>query len=404
MARSLDDFSEVLVEFTASIERLRLELRECLDATLPKLDGARACARALGLKRDLGWRIYALATSADLATSAGALPRRSGWTLVSRSLRNAGCPPRKLAALSEASAATLRLVETGKVGRSMLRVLAAGRLNSARETASLLRARRAIRQGCEEMYGVHCDAQVATWMIGPPDRAGRVDLLTCVELEGLLRLRPGFPVSIHRLSKVWGRKGKAGRNARALGTSPQHGWLIDDLSTPGAWERHLHFRETNFGPVVLLGSPAAGTAGPIRAVFADRVERAGKVGSEDDAVDLQFFITAPAAHGVAEVWLHRSIPLRSEPAASLIGSFDGIEMSAMPTASSPLMPLPLEAQVARIDSPGLPAPLRAMSAGHAELLRRSALVLRGDLADFVGFRVMLPDPPIGMRVAMRWRM
>ncbi len=397
-------FSKIASEFSSRIRCLQEALRECLEASLPALDGARACARALGLKHDLGWKIYAISTCADLPSTVAALPRRAGWLLVLQSLRKANCPPRKLAALEEAIESVLSLIESGTVGRPMLRVLAAGGLNSDRETSSLRRARRAMRRSCEELYGVHCQAQVSTCMVGPPDRQGRIDVLMCVEHEGLMRLRPGFPVSIQRLSKIWNDKSGLGKVADTLGTSPQHGWLIDDLSTPGIWGRHLRLIQTNGGPMVLFESDTEGATDPIRAVFADYTKRAGKVGTEDDAVDLQFVVSVPVAHGVAEVWLHRSIECRSEPVVSLLGGIDCIDFSGMPTGDVPHMPLPLEASVTKIDSPDLPAPLRAMSDSHVQVVCRGAQALRSEMSEFVGFRLMLPDVAIGMRLAMRWRM
>lgn len=398
------NFSTLLSDFSSKATHLQFTLRECLEAVLPALDGARACARALGLKRGLGWMAYTVATSSDLSIIVAELPRRSGWQLVLQSLRKANCPPRKLAALEEAIESVLSLIESGTVGRPMLRVLAAGGLNSDRETSSLRRARRSMRRSCEELYGLRCHAQAATCMIGPPDRQGRIDVLMCVEHEGLTRLRPGFPVSIQRLTKIWNEKGGRAKVAGILGASPQNGWLIDDLSTPGIWDRHLRLVQTNGGPVVLFESATDGETGPVRAVFGDCTKRAGKIGTADDSVDLQFVVSVPAAHCVAEVWLHRSIHRRSEPTVALLGGIDCIDFSGMPTSDVPYVPLPLEAQLKPVDSPDLPAPLHAMSGSHVKVVCRGADALRSKISEFVGFRVMLPDLTIGMRLAMRWRM
>ncbi len=51
LVKPSSSYSNARSELSASVRRLSAELRECLEAVLPTLDGARACGRALGIKR-----------------------------------------------------------------------------------------------------------------------------------------------------------------------------------------------------------------------------------------------------------------------------------------------------------------------------------------------------------------
>ena len=64
----------------------------------------------------------------------------------------------------------------------------------------------------------------------------------------------------------------------------------------------------------------------------------------------------------------------------------------------------LETRAERLEAPALPASLRAIARTHREMLSRAAAALDATVDDFVGYRVAVPDPPIGARIRLRWRM
>lgn len=69
-----------------------------------------------------------------------------------------------------------------------------------------------------------------------------------------------------------------------------------------------------------------------------------------------------------------------------------------------MVPLPLEARATTIEEPTLPAELSSANAAHAQMLARAAKALGAAPADFVGHRIVVPDPPTGASVSLRWRM
>lgn len=401
MARTSDTFSTVVAELTTLVDHLRRELREALEAVIPVLDGARACGRALGLKRGLGWKVYAVANSTELPEAIAALPRQAGWRLLFASLRKARCPATKLAALEKAVAALQDRLDSGEFRRPMLRAIAAGQLDRPRETASLLTARRAVREGNEEIYGIRCSSQLGFYAIGAADGEGRISLATCSIKDGLHRLRPGPPVAIKSLSRAWHPQWDEDKFLSPLGACARNGWLVTDLSTPGVWEDHLEIRDAASGPIVYFGESATEPSRSVRTVFAELLRDAGTVGQADDRVDIHFGVSLPTMRCAFEAWVHRSLVRKTEPAASLAASLD---MAPALSNEGGLVPLPLETRAEQLETPALPASFRAIARTHREMLSRAAAALGATVDDFVGYRVVVPDPPIGARIRLRWRM
>jgi hypothetical protein len=401
MVHSSDEYTHLVADLTRYVEEVQLELREALEASIPMLDGARACARALGLKRGLGWKIYAVATSPELSQVIGALPRQAGWELLFSSLRKARCPASKLTALEAKVSALQSRLQSGAFKRPTLRAIAAGQLENPRQTAVLLKARQAVREGCEAIYGIRCASQLGMYVIGAPNKDGRLSFVTCTMHEGVKRLRPGPPIALKSLTRAWHPSWPEDKLASPLGACAETGWLVTDLSTRDVWENHLSLEITNGAPVVRYTSHPQSTEPTIRAVFAEILENGGSAGGSDDRVDIHFGISIPTAQAIFEAWVHRSILLKSEPYAGLAGSLDnGLPLSQ----ESELIPLPLEARVQRLKLAELPVGFSKLSQAHNTMLQRAATSLRATVNDFVGFRVEVADPPIGARIRLRWRM
>jgi predicted RNase H-like HicB family nuclease len=395
------DYTALRDELSAAAESLRSALRDGLESVLPALEGARACGRALGLKRQLGWRAYTVATATDLSVVLEAMPRRAGWQLILESLRRAGCTQKRLQSLSRAVEAMLGPIESGRINRPMLLALAAGRLDNVHETLALLKARRAAREGSERIHGIRCKAQVGAYVIGPADADGWVDIVTLLEYDGLQRLRPGPAMPVKAMNRMWHSEWNESRTSSPLGADAGQGGLVADLSTPGAWERHLRLRDAGGKPIIHFEAGSAGDSSSVRLVFAEHIERGGTVGKAEDLVDLLLAVNVPGEFCVFEAWVHRSHRRVTDPVASLQGM-----LNPMGSFSDMIgvAPLPLEADAGEVGKVPLPPGLRDAGATHAKALERVSEALGAGLADFVGFRVIVPDAPVGSRVHLRWRM
>ncbi len=401
MPQKPTDFAATVAEVSGLVATLRESLRESLRSVLPELSGGRACGRALGLKRDLGWKVYTIATSTDTPTVLRLLPRRTGWNLVLKGLREAKCPETRIRALEAAIDSIAERLDAARIDRALLRAVAAGGLDTARESLAMVRGRAAARKANEEIYGVRAEALLGTYLIGPPDAKHRVGSFGVTQFEGLCRLRPGPAVPVHCSLQAWhvGWKGiRAGRGAGGGRGVPS---LVADLSDPAIEAGLVRAVDRPPGTVVeYLGDGSEPPRG-YRAVFADFLPHGGTAGPADDRGDLSLVIDLPIAHAMLEVWLHRSVRRTSEPAAALFGPF--VRVPTVGEATD-LMRLPLEATAEAIAKPSLPRAFTAGKPAHHEMLRRGAATLGRPLDEFDGFRIVVRDPPIGSRITLAWRM
>jgi len=401
MDDSVDDFSATAARLAERIDVLRRTLIEAVEATIPRLDGARACGRALGLKRGLGWKVYALATGSGMPDALEALPRRLGWKLVLASLDRLKCPRGKLRALSDAVEDVLQLVGSPQVGRNALRSIASGRLDPPEEAALMLQARRTLRESAETVYGVRCDVQFGAYVVGPPDATGWVDMISILAFDAIRRTRPGPPIPIKWSTRSWHPEWPSDRSWMPLGADPMKAGLVSRHSSRQTWPRYLQRQDRQTGTVVSLTGGVRPGPRSMRLVFAERALRAGTVGKPDDRADLHVTTVVPTATCIFEVWLHRSCPMITLPSASLRGSTQSSDpLSAAGEAS----PLPLEARVRSIAAADGLAEHAPMNAMHRTMLRRATKALGAAATEFRGFRVVVPDPPSGASVFLQWRM
>jgi hypothetical protein len=400
-SRPPTEFAAVVAEVSALVGSLRRALREALDHAMPELNGARACGRALGLKRDLGWKVYAIATTDDATTVLRLLPRRTGWNLVLKGLRGAGCSPGRIRTLEAAIDSIVQRLDAASVDRALLRAVAAGGLDSSRESLAMVRGRNAARKANEEIYGVRAESFLGVFLVGPPDPHGHIDLFSFGQFDGLRRLRPGPAVPVHHSMQVWQPEWKGLRAGEGVGTVAALPSLVADLSDPEIGAGLLRAVARPTGTVLeYLGDGSEPPRGH-RAVFADFMPKGGTLGPDVDPAEFKIVIDLPIANALLEVWLHRSIRRHSEPAAALLGSFGRVPVLG---EQVDFMRLPLETSAQAITRPSLPLPFARGRRTHHEMVARAAAAVAQPVSEFEGFRVVVPDPPIGSHVALRWRM
>lgn len=394
-------FTSVVDELGSLVSELQSTLRDAMRSVLPDLSGARACGRALGLKRGLGWSLYTVLTVEDPPTILRSMPRRAGWEIVFESLGRLGCQPRLVVALRRSVNRLLDRLDSSSIDRSMLRAAAAGGLDTTREVGAMLKARRSMRQSAEEVHGLRVQAKVGTFLIGPADRKGLIDLVGILEYESLKRLRPGHPFPLHQRVQAWRPTRKELKYSAPLKVGGRIPGLVTDLSTPGV---AMHDLELGTGDdertIYFLGERTL-TADSVRLAFAEHLHKCGSVGSKDNRVELDLSIYEPIAFGVLEAWVHRSIARITEPAAMLFMHYGS---SAWFGEKKHRVRIPLEAEAKPIPNATLPAIVRGSGVSHEKVLTRGAETLKAPFEEFVGYRVVVPDPPIGSRIMLEWRM
>ncbi len=240
-------------------------MHDALEKVLPLSSGARACGRALGLKRSLGWQVYALANASDAATTLRALPRAQGWDLILQASARSGCPARELDALRTEAKALESFLRLSRIDRDLLRAAACGGLDSARETSAMLRARRAATIANERIFGLAAHTTMTAVILTPVDTRGRFDSISATFLHGIKRSRAGSPWPIYLSAETMEKRGqepKVGKRSRTAGSSSRcvHRHLTRPASTTAPSPTRPSLRQVRSRFSASLVSPAAAAA------------------------------------------------------------------------------------------------------------------------------------------------
>jgi hypothetical protein len=395
------EFNHVLNELSTRTAGLSTALRAALAYALPADSGARACGRALGLKRSMGWQVYSVAYSTDASTVLRALPRSNGWHLILRSLEVAGCPASLLVDLRAKIKSMEALLSGARIDRAMIRAAAAGSLDSVRERQATRRNRRAATLANERIYGISARATMLSVLLGPVSKEGKFDGIACTILHEIRRFRTGSPWPVYLSSEVTESRDRSMRTGSRRSLKGDGGPFVEELSTPGIARSGLLQRRRGNAVVFELAHGADGCRDAVRLCFWEHIARAGTSGDVGQRSELHLSTNMPMSVAAFEVFIHRSHRILSQPSASLAGSPRVFGTFPDPPEN---LRLPLEVDAEPIDKPTLPTALRGCEAERDAMLKRSAESLHAPLSDFVGFRVVVHDPPIHSRIVLAWRM
>ena len=390
-------FDATNARITAAALELHRALRDALERVIPSMDGARACGRALGLRRHLGWQVYAIARTSDHATVMRAMPKDRGWKLVLQALEGGGCQTKQLNALREAIRGMEAALGAGAKDLPALRAAAAGALDTAAQRTAMLRARTNATRANAVLHGVGVKTYLSSFLIGPVGADGSVGMAAATSIHGIRRTRPGAAWPIYYTLEAHDQgqpaRGVATMKHRLRGIPP----LVRDLSSPAADERCLRMHRDGETLMVELLDRGPASTEPLDLAFVEHLERVVTLKEAHGKWRLLFLMTTPTDRTVTEVWFHRSVKLATDPSAALMSSPN---LNRRVLAEHGLERLPLEASAVPVARPLLPAALRKHSAVHAELLSRGAKRLGAPIEEFVGFQLDVPNPPWMSMLAM----
>jgi hypothetical protein len=395
------DLTATFATLSTHTTKLRIAMQEALEKVLPLSSGARACGRALGLKRSLGWQVYALANASDAATTLRALPRVQGWDFILQAFARSGCPARELNALRAEAKALESFLRLSRIDRDLLRAAACGGLDSARETNAMLRARRAATTANERIFGIAAHTILTAVILAPADRRGRFDSISATFLHGIKRSRAGSPWPIYLSAEMTAKRGErlqvGSRSRGSEGALP----FLEELSTPKLLKDGLQRREHGEAVLYELLDRGAARSEPVHTCFLEHQRAAGTCEHTGERSELHLSTNLPTRFAIFEVWIHRSHQLSTKPSASLVGSPRVFGTFPEPPES---LRLPLDADAEEITSSKLPTATRSCCALRRALLQRAFEVSGHDVEEFEGFRVIVRDPPIHARIVLAWHM
>lgn len=401
---SLPDFEATHAAVSQRMQVLQAALREALDVALPSGSGVRACGRALGVTRFLGWSCWNVAYAPDLPAALHALPGARGWTTLLDALRRRGCPNALLARIQTAVEELSRRLPSGRMNAALLRSIAAGTLDSSAESQRVRRARRGARAAAEVLHGIRADANVAVFVLAPRAGTGLIDAATFSIFEGLRRIRPGPSWPIYRWS-ITQKSGGGEVGARRALVDSAVPPLVPGLSTPDAAGRIVRTRADRSEAAIDFVAPQDARSDAHRIVFAESIPGAGDLGDESPRADLAMTFSLPLGRAIFDIYLHREVPRRGAVTTALYPPTEVMALARMTEpgfAWSEAMRLPMAEAVEQLDSPALPRALRGADPAYRTCLAHALAALGRPAEDFELFRVELADPPMHGSLVMRW--
>ena len=391
------NFDTANARITEAALGLHRALRDALERALPSIEGARACGRALGLTRHLGWQVHAIARTTDHATVIRSLPKTRGWKLVLDSLERHGCPDKPLRALREAIRHLDERLGAGAGHLPALRAAAAGALDTAAQRNAMLRARAHATRANEFLHGVGFRTYLSAILVGPAGPDGAVGMAAATSIHGVRRSRPGAAWPIYYALETHDdqqpKRGVVTAARRGSAIAP----LVRDLSSPEAGTGCLRMHSDGDTRMVELLDRGTANEEPLDLAFLEHIGKAGTLRVASTRWRLMFLMTTPTERAVTEVWFHRSVKLVNDPAAMLMSSPN---LNRRVLAEHSLERLPLEASAVPVGRPTLPAALRRHAGVHGELLSRAAGRLGAPIEEFTGFQLDVPNPPWMSMLAM----
>jgi hypothetical protein len=388
--RSALQYDKFCGKVSAAAIELQRALRAVLDQICPQLNGGRACGRALGLRRQLGWQVYSVAHASDYPEVLRTQPGLIGWTMAIAAMRTRGGTKDMLRHLEACVQSMDALITAGKADPALIRSVAAGALDDSQRRGAMLRARRAAARATELIHGVSAKALISSFMIGPAGVGGQVDVASVTQFHGVRRSRAGSAWPLYYLLECHDSQRSASGVARGVFPRTKLAPLVRDCSSPSVDDSCLRLRSDGETRVMDLMDRGTDRGTEQSFAFLERIHSAGSIGGGGDPSRSMFLITVPLTRAVVEVWVHKSIPLLNDPSGSMISSPNLNRRVLEPHGVSRL---PLEASVAALDGPKLPKPLSDHAKNHHELLRRAAKTLGAPLSEFVGYQLVVSSPP-----------
>ena len=411
------EYTDLVALLEPPARRYAHAVQEIAAAVMPEESGPRSWGRGFGLDRNLAWKLYRAAQSTELAGVLSTFPGRRGIELGSEGFRRRGCPPPLIEEFTAAAGALRAAIDGVGVGRDVLQAIAAGGLDSEEERTARRRARVAARKAAAALWGIEAAAGISTFLIAPAARPGWVDLVYLSLFGGLVRRRPGQPwcvyLPIFSFPTVAGELDGHVEPAE-LADLPEAGFdldptgplapLVTPCSDPLGVAEISRLDDPQRGRVLSYRGGRATIGRPVHLAFGEVQPEAGPMDSSvpDDVVALNVGTQVPLERLVAQVLIHRDVRRDGDPIGTMSAMLDP---TGRRRGIDPPIRLPLDAEVVESARPmSLPKEAREWESPYRDLLGRGLASIDAPLDTFRCFRVVVPSPPLGATVSLRWRL
>lgn len=402
-----------LTEVIEAADALRAATRAVVAPLVKVDDGARACARTLGLDKSLGWKIHQIAFCTETVEALAAMPGSRGWEIALQGLASAGADEESIVRVRAAHTAFERALVEGRIDRKTLAGMVAALADNDTGRRQILRMRKSATESSALLYGAHMVARIGAYLVMPSrSKPGFVDLAALTILEGIERRRPGNPWPIYTPMFRHPTGSLAMQFASELEIDSDVkgglGSVVRSLSSPDLGRDEVAPSAIPGSRAITFLSRSANRGAPLRLAFAESLPAAGSAYATpgDEEVYLGLPPGTPCDMAVFDVLIHRDVARGSDPESRY--SLRQINSSSGPDEISAAMhehnELPVDAEVTRPDSLRLVGMLASANSAYEELVGRAVQAFGLRASDFGIFRTAVEYPPVPGMLITSWRL
>ena len=391
-------------EFESVFSELRAAMRQALLLHVKPSLGARAAARALGLDKSIGWKVFQLAFSEETRTPSTLIPGARGWAKVIESLRARGTPNPVLELLERAIRRFEAFIDEHRLARSSLDTLASGSDASAADARHMIRLRKEAADALAAVLGMRIRARVGAYVVAPTPDGERASIAGLTMMYGPERHVAGSPWPLYSRMFTWQHDERGERIGVGAARHDPLDPLVRDLSSPSIGDDELRpspaigrpgidflgRRPERREPLLLSFAEHLLAAGPLRA----SVPVGGGAMEPPETVDFGLPIGNVLDLVIFDAFIHRGIPRE--------GDIDWTLARRGPREASASGVLRCEAQLERSATIDLPGDLLPLAPAYRELVARGAAAIGARLEDLEHHRIVLPYPPMSSRIVFSW--
>ncbi|MEM7310013.1 MAG: hypothetical protein AAF682_25280 [Planctomycetota bacterium] len=374
--------------FRQAVQGLRGALTELL-ASVPGLPKRPLpMARALGLNKNLVWKVDKIVRAADPIDAAPHIPGEGGMRLVLAAFREHGAGQRELDAVRAAVDEFDRMVSLHTGDRASLALMLGSLAAERPDPARLSAGRKLAFQGNSSTLGVQARARFSLQMIAPSAvKPGMVDVIAVGGLLGFRRLRTTAAWPLLRTQGFSDDE----PNVRRAALSGEPGIpLLRDFCSESLPEVRSIERED--GTLFELTEGPVGHTAESDWVFGWCTQALGSTHSDEEDGVAEFLLSlyTPAEAVVFDLLVHRDLPFEGAPALRTFSIMHG--QPPFPVSRHGRYEIPLHQPLQELGRPPIVASQHIPR--YREMVDFACASQGWELDGFRGYRFELRYPPI----------
>lgn len=393
-------FSE---EVKASLQGIRIALADLLLSVDADAAEPQEIARRFGLNKNLTWKIARVVRERDVYAVIPHLPGKAGMRILASTLARAGASPQTVEALDRALDAFDRTVEAHAGDRETLEMMLGPLARDGRAAREEAHRKLSFR-GNSATWGVQAAVHLAAHFVAPGENENVLDLAIVSGLLGFRRLRQDVPWAVASV-RGYSDDGSL-RDAVALPIDPSvripEPPLMREFCSPSLPPMNVAPAQPGVMRFEIMPGQV-GSTGEIDCVtgWMHRGE-VSKHRTDDDRFGEHLVnLGTPAELLIFDLFVHRELTFAIPPTLAVYSQLPGGPL--YPATGRDRGRLPVSDGLIELGA-GPPDVVTIEVPRYRQMLERTCDRLGFALADFHGFRLRLPYPPIPACAVMRYEL